>query len=342
MSRNRGAGFGVGRAAPSRAGGTLLAAPDRTSAWSPARLARDAFALTFRGSRQDLAEVSARRTQAALLFLVLAARGVILAQAGIDVAVGSGAYTRLPAVVGLAVACVAESVVWAVVQLRAQRLTAAALLGDAVFGVAGLAVMSAATTAAPGRAGSLNWMLPYTVVTAVGFGLLAAGDLRPGAGVAGPDAGAEPRRGLFLASRGTVVLTLAAAYLLSLSLPRRLDPPVQLWTNDANFAWFFGAALVVSVLLRRWLILISTRNAEAMRQAAELSHEAHWRALTVDVFGPVLELLDGLEVVGDAVPAQFRREAERLILLIETVKPRPPHAPSAGMDADVGGQAGRG
>jgi hypothetical protein len=79
-----------------------------------------------------------------------------------------------------------------------------------------------------------------------------------------------------------------------------------------------------------------------MRQAAELSHEAHWRALTVDVFGPVLELLDGLEVVGDAVPAQFRREAERLILLIETVKPRPPHAPSAGMDADVGGQAGRG
>ncbi len=257
-------------------------------------------------------------------------------------AVGSGAYTRLPAVVGLAVACVAESVVWAVVQLRAQRLTAAALLGDAVFGVAGLAVMSAATTAAPGRAGSLNWMLPYTVVTAVGFGLLAAGDLRPGAGVAGPDAGAEPRRGLFLASRGTVVLTLAAAYLLSLSLPRRLDPPVQLWTNDANFAWFFGAALVVSVLLRRWLILISTRNAEAMRQAAELSHEAHWRALTVDVFGPVLELLDGLEVVSDAVPAQFRREAERLILLIETVKPRPPHAPSAGMDADVGGQAGRG
>ena len=185
-------------------------------------------------------------------------------------------------------------------------------------------------------------MLPYTVVTAVGFGLLAAGDLRSAAGVAGPDAGAEPRHGLFLASRGTVVLTLAVAYLLSLSLPRRLDPPVQLWTNDANFAWFFGAALLVAVLLRRWLTLISTRNAEAMRQAAELSHEAHWRALTVDVFGPVLELLDGLETVGDAVPAQFRREAERLICLIEAVKPRPPHLPPAGMGAEAGVQAGRG
>ena len=146
-------GFGRGQAAPSWAAGTLLAAPDQTSTWSPARLARDAFALTFRGSRQDLAEVSARRTQAALLFLVLAARAVILAQAGIDVAVGSGAYTRPPVAVGLALACVAESVVCAMVQLRAQRLTAGALLGDAVFGVAGLAVMSAATTARPAGLG---------------------------------------------------------------------------------------------------------------------------------------------------------------------------------------------
>jgi len=46
--------------------------------------------------------------------------------------------------------------------LRAQRLTGWALLGDAAFGVVGLAVMSAATTMTPGRAGSLNWMLPYT------------------------------------------------------------------------------------------------------------------------------------------------------------------------------------
>jgi hypothetical protein len=342
MSRNRGVGSGLSRAAPSWTAGTLLAAPDRTSTWSPARLAREAFALTFRGSREDLAEVSARRTRAALLFLVIAGRGVILAQAVIDVAVGSGAYTHPFAAIGLAVACVAESVVWALVQLRAQRLTAGALLADAVFGVAGLAVMSAATTAAPGRAGSLNWMLPYTVLTAVGFALLAVGDLRSAAGAADPAARPERRYGLVLAFRGAVVLVLAVAYLVSVSVPRRLDPPVQLGTNDANFAWFFGAALVVSVLLRRWLTLIGTRNAEAMRQAAELSHEAHWRALTVDVFGPVLELLDGLEALGDAVPAEFRREADRLICLIEAVKPRSPHALPTGTGAGVGMQAGRG
>jgi hypothetical protein len=339
MIRNRRVGAGVGQAVLSWVGGRLLAAPDRTSIWSAARLAREAFALTFRGSRQDLAGVTARRTQVALLFLLLSARFIILAQAGIDVAVGSGAYTRPPLAVGLAVACVAESGIWALVQLRAQRLTAGALLGDAVFGVGGLVLMSAATTAAPGRAGSLNWMLPYTVVTAVGFGLLVAGDLRPAGGGAGPVAGGKPRQGLFLVSRAAAVVTLAAAYLLSVILPRRLDPPVQLWTNDANFAWFFGAALVVSVLLRRWLILISMRNAEAMRQAAKLSHEAHWRALTVDVFGPVLELLDGLEAIGDAVPAQFRREAERLISLIEAVKPRQSRVPIAGIGADVGVEA---
>jgi hypothetical protein len=342
MTRNRGVGFGLSRAAPSWTARTLSAAPDRTGTWSPARLAGEAFALTFRGSRRDLAEVSARRTQAALLFLVMAARGVILSQAVIDVALGSRAYTHPLAAVGLAVACVAESVVWALVQLRAQRLTTRALLADAVFGVAGLAVMSAATIQAAGRAGSLNWMLPYTVLTAVGFALLTAGDLGSAVGAADPAARPERRYGLVLAFRSSVVLMLAVAYLLSVSLPRRLNAPVQLWTNDANFAWFFGAALVASVLLRRWLTLISTRNAEAMRQAAELSHEAHWRALTVDVIGPVLELLDGLEAVGDAVPAEFRREAERLIGLIEAVKPRSPWALSAGTGADVGMQAGRG
>ena len=99
MIRNRRAGVGAGQPAPSWAGGRLLAAADRTSTWPPVRLAREAFALTFRGSRQDLAEVTARRTQAALLLLVLAARFVILGQAGIDVAVGRGAYTRPPVAV---------------------------------------------------------------------------------------------------------------------------------------------------------------------------------------------------------------------------------------------------
>jgi hypothetical protein len=60
----------------------------------PVRLAREAFAPTFQGSRRDLAQITAWRVQAGLLFLWLAARCVHLSQAGIDLAAGSNAYTH--------------------------------------------------------------------------------------------------------------------------------------------------------------------------------------------------------------------------------------------------------
>jgi hypothetical protein len=288
--------------------------------WHPARLAREAFALTFRGSRRDLEEVTAGRVLAALLFLLLVTRCFHIAQAGIDLAAGHGAYTRPGLAAWLAIACVAESVLFAVVGVRARRLTVGAMLGDAMFGVAGLAVMSAATTATPGRAGSLNWMLPYTVTTAVGLGLLFAGD-------AAPESAAGGRRARWLRpsliARAALSGALAAAYIVSVSLPRRLpgDGSTQLWANDANYAIFFLAAVLTAVLLRRWLAVISRRNAEAVSQAAQLSQEAYWRAVTVDVFGPVLELLDRLDVIGEHVPASLRQEAGRLISLIEAVNP---------------------
>ena len=190
------AGAGLARAGGRGLGRVINAG----MAWQPVGLARDAFALTFRGSRRDLEGATAGRVQAALLFLLLGARCFHLAQAGIDLAAGYGAYTRPGLAEGLAAACVAESVLFAAVTLRAGHLTLGALLGDGVFGIAGLLVMSAATSAAPGRAGSLNWMLPYTVTTAVGLGLLFAGDVlpEPAAGGAAPSGsscgGSGPRR----------------------------------------------------------------------------------------------------------------------------------------------------
>jgi hypothetical protein len=311
---------------------------DRGIAWHPARLARDAFALTFRGSRRDLEEVTVGRVQAALLFLLLAARCFHLAQAGIDLAAGHGVYTRPGLAGGLAAACVAESALFAAVTLRERRLTLGALLGDAVFGIAGLVVMSAATSAAPGRAGSLNWMLPYTVTTAVGLGLLFAGDARPEPATGGPARpGNGVRRWPLVLARAVAVGALAAAYIVSMNLPRRLpgDRPAQLWSNDANYAAFFLAAVVLAVLLRRWLAVISRRNADAVRQAAQLSHEAHWRAMTVDVFGPVLELLDSLAVIGEQVPASLRAEAGRLISLIEAVNPLTGSTAPRGLGAEA-------
>src|ERR1019366_9308805 len=86
-------------------------------------------------------------------------------------------------------------------------------------------------------------------------------------------------------ARAASVGALAVAYIISVNLPRRLpsDRPVLLWANDVNYPAFFLSALVLSVLLRRWLVVIGQRNAEAIRQAAQLSHEAHWRAMTVDL-----------------------------------------------------------
>lgn len=315
-------------------------------AWHPARLARDAFALTFRGSRRDLEEVTAGRIQAALVFMLLVARGVHLAQAGIDSAAGYGAYTHPGLAEALAIACIAESALFAVAVLRAQRLTFAALLGDAMFGVAGLAVMSAATSSAPGRAGSLNWMLPYTVTTAVGLGLLFAGDAAAESAAGAP---ARPsRRGRWLLSallaRAAVTGALAAAYIVSVSLPRRLpgDAPAQLWANDANYAMFFLAAVVLAVLLRRWRAVISRRNAEVVSQAAQLSQEAYWRAVTVDVFGPVLELLDRLAQIGEQVPASLQQEAGRLINLIEAVNPLAGSTTAPSMSAGTADGGSRG
>lgn len=305
----------------------------------PARLAREAFALTFRGSRRDLDEVTARRMQAALVFLVLAARSVHIGQAGIDLVAGSGAYSRPGLAVGLAVACGAESALFAALAIRAGRLTFGVLLGDAAFGVVGLLVMSAATTTmTAGRTGSLNWMLPYTVTTAVALGLLLAGDAGPGAG--GPLRPAKVwwlwRR---LLLRAAVVGALAAAYLVAMNLPRRLpqDRLHVLWFNDTNYATFFLAAVVVALLLRRWLMVIRHRNAETVRQAERLSHEARWRAITVDVFGPVLELLDDLALIGEQVPASLQAEAGRLIGLIEAVNPLPGSTIS-GLDGTSAGQ----
>src|SRR5260370_39552754 len=184
--------------------------------------------------------------------------------------------------------------------------------------------MSAATTLTPGRAGSLNWMLPSPVATVVGLALLSAFDGKPARGT-------RPPRLPLPAAQAVAVTALVAAYLVSVNVPRRLrqDDPLLLWGNAANYAGFFLAAFVLAVLLRRWLAKIGQRNDEAARQAAELSHAAHWRALTVDVFGPVLALFDELAGIGDEVPAPLRSEAGRLIRLIGAGRPGDEEASAA-------------
>jgi hypothetical protein len=298
----------------------------------PIRAVRGVFSLTFRGSRQDLERETALRLEAAVLLIFLAARFVHLGQAGIDLGLAGRSYTRHRLAWGLGSACLLESLLFAGVTLRAGRLTRPALFADALFGLAGLVVMSVATTKT--LKGSLNWMLPYTVATAAGLGLVAmgavTGDLDTP--IDRPQSDAKPtltrparylrRRPVGLAQSTwpcfALVVTLAAVYVWS-AYREHSD---QIWGSAGNYFVFFVAAGAAVAVLRRRLAVIGARNAAVTGAAAELAHDAQWRAVAVDVFGPVLHLLHRLVGLDDGeVPSGLQEEANRLILLIEAVRP---------------------
>jgi hypothetical protein len=295
---------------------------------SPLRVAQEVLALTFRGSRADLELAAALRLQAALVLLFLAVRCVHLGQAGVDLALAGHSYTTQWLALGLGALCLVESLAVAAVSLGARRLSTSVMLADAAFGVCGLGVMALATTSGPARAGSLNWMLPYTVATATFLGALMGGDLveqsAPLASLAQPD-----RRALGSAARRrmwplAVALGLGGAYVASAYIPHRLgaDQPGQIWGNAANYLVFFAAGAFTIEVARRRVRAMSARNAEVTAAAGEVAREAQWRAVAVDVFGPVLALLDRVISLPDGeLPASVRQEADRLMELIDAVRP---------------------
>jgi hypothetical protein len=295
-------------------GGARQGGADGSRGRGPLGIARDVVTLTFRGSRADLARATGLRLEAALVLIFFSARCVHLGQAGVDLALAGRSYTDEPLAIGLSVACLVESVAVAGACLRAGSLRPGALLADATFGAVALMVMSAACSTTPDRAGSLNWMLPYTVATSAGLGLFAAGDL-------------VERRGKTGAMRrwpAVVALGLSGVYVVSELLPHRLHDEhlAQILGNAANYAVFFIAAFLAKMFVRRRLSLIASRNAEVTRAAAEVAHAAQWRAAVVDVFGPVVTLLDRVADAEDGqLPPSIRQEADRLISMIEAVRP---------------------
>ncbi len=261
------------------------------------------------------------------MLLFLAVRCVHLGQAGIDLALAGHHYTVQWLAVTLAGACVIESLVVAVLTLGPRRLTRGAMLIDGVFGVLGLAAMAAATSSGPGRAGSLNWMLPYTVATATGLGVLAGGDLLDTSSSecdGGHDSGADTRPALVSVWPFIGAAALAATYVMSAYLPHRLgaDHPGQIWGDAANYVVFFAAGALTLRVARRRVAALSAGNAEVTATAGEISREAQWRAVSVDVFGPVIALMDRVVNLPDGEPpAAVRQEADRLIAMIDAVRP---------------------
>lgn len=279
---------------------------------SLAALSHDSVNRALDGSRTDLEHRTSARVDAGLVVLVLAARAIHLVQAAVDATVGRGAYSSPRIAALVAAACIVESVVLALALARRRRLTFGVLAADAVFGLAGLTLMSLATTSTAGRTGTIDWMLPYTVTTVVGLGLLAF-RATPGA--------VERARGDW---RGAAfAVALACAYATSVSLPELApgDTVRQVVTDTANYPVFYLCAAGVSLWLRRRVESIAALNEAAKRAAADVAAEAHWRVVAVDVFGPVLDLLDRATELGDHVPVALREEADRLIDLIEAANP---------------------
>jgi hypothetical protein len=234
-----------------------------------------------------------------------------LLQAVVDVTVGHGAYSRPSVATAAALACVLESSLLAVVLVRRRRLTMAPLAADAAFGLLGLGLLSVATAHTEGRTGTIDWMLPYTVVTVGGLGLLVARE-RVGS-----------LRDRYDWRGATAVAALGVGYAASVSLPRltAAETPSSVLTNVCNYPIFYLAAAGLSIGLSRRLQVIAQRNKDAERQAAELAEQAKWRTVAVDVFGPVLDLLDRAAEMDEAVPPALRQEAARLIGLIDATNP---------------------
>ena len=171
-------------------------------------------------------------------------------------------------------------------------------------------------------------MLPYTVATATFLGALAGEELvdrSPADVPAGRRVeGSSGESAHWRVRPLLLALGLAGAYVASAYVPHRLseDQPEQILGNAANYLVFFAAGALTVEVARRRVNAMAARNAEVTAAVAEVAREAQWRAVAVDVFGPVLTLLDRVISLADGeIPAPVRQEADRLMAMIDAIRP---------------------
>jgi hypothetical protein len=245
--------------------------------------------------------VVTRRGMAVVVLLLFAlVRCVHLGQAVIDVAVGARVYTRPVLAVLCAGCCVAESGVLLGWSWMRGRLELGAMLGDAMFGLVGLGVLSVAMAQTQGRLDTLNWMLPYTVGTGVGLAFALAADRGWG--------------GRRLAVASVTVAVLAAGYLVSVLLPHRLpDETTQdLAQNMAGYPVFFVVSVMLAAAARRRVATVVVLTGEVTELAARTAREAVLASLTAELFSPVLDVMD--RVAADPADTVSQRPVARQML----------------------------
>jgi signal transduction histidine kinase len=228
-----------------------------------------------------------------MLTCFLALRGVNLLQAGVCVATGARAYRRPRVAVLLAAAAALESG-WLARQTRRRGSHRELLLADASFGVAGLVAM--ASTLAPGdRTASMNWMLPYTVVSA-GAGPLA----------------------LSRTEARSVAAGLAAVYGATVSSELRAggSAATAALANIVSYAGFSLALDLFIGMLRGFAAQVDEARAEAVERGQRLAVEAERNRQHRLLHDSVLQTLEavagGWDVDEGALRERASAEAARL------------------------------
>jgi hypothetical protein len=281
---------------------------------------RLAFSPSVTSTGKDVEQVMAARIRASLVVVFLSARLFHLAQAAIAVAVARSTFTRPHLAEALAAACLVESACLGWVLLRDRELSLRVLVCDAVFAAAGLVVMSAALSADLDRmTGSLDWMLPYSIATGAGLGLVALGRIAPA------DSTGESRFGLGrnagrVAGAAALVVGLASTFVLVSVLPAHAAKPGDLVADALFYPVFFVAAAGLAWLLQSRVRVVAAENQRVQAEAAEVARQAQWRVVLVDVFGPSLDLFERAATLTDEVPESLQREAARLIDVIEGLR----------------------
>ncbi len=269
---------------------------------------RLAFTSSIASMRKGVDQVTAARIRATLVVVFLSARLFHLTQALIAIAVARATFTRPWLAEVLAAGCLIESIVLTWVLTRRRELSLGVLVGDAVFAAAGLAVMSAALSANLDQmTGSLNWMLPYSIATCAGLGLVAIGQ-------------SDPRSARRFAAATAFVAGLAATFVLASVLPVHGANPGDVVADALFYPVFFAAAASLAGLLQSRVRVISAETERVQAEAAEVARQAQWRVVLVDVFGPSLDLFERAARLSDDVPESLRHEAARLIDVIESLR----------------------
>jgi signal transduction histidine kinase len=236
-----------------------------------------------------------------LTFLLV--RAVHLSQGYLDLGTGWRAYLHPALAVVATAGCTAASA-WIVVRsLRRGRLDCAAVLVDVTCGIAALLLLTAALRGSD-RTTSLNWILPYTVGTAVAAAL------------------ALPVRRAALVPAG-----LAALYLASVwpDVTGGRDVATAAIVNAVSYLGFFAIAALLRAVLLYLADLLEQARRESVARGAQLAAERERARQHMLIHDCALQTLEAIaKGWGDgnlALRRRAREESERLRLALREDQP---------------------